>query len=122
MARLQVQPSFICIRDCFTFNKRFRQGEAFPEDWLKAGYKPNRHFAPAQEAANAIAEVNATRQRYGHGDDPRSTVELKKELSKFTEVDGNWDRKRTWMELQRYENAEAKDGKRPPGRPPNKDK
>jgi len=118
---VQQQASFICIRDCFTHNKHFQPGDPFPENWLASGYKPNKHFAPAAQAAAEIAKAREERTKYGHGDDPRSTEQLKEALARFAKVDTNWDRKKIWLELTRYENAEAKDGKRGPGRPKDKD-
>ena len=113
---IKQQPSYICIRECFTYNRRFRPGEPFPENWLANDYKPNHHFAPAAEAHNALAAARAERLKFGHGDDPRSTAELSAELEKFMKVNAHWDRKKIWLELTRHENAAAKDGKVPKGK------
>ena len=117
MARpIRQDASYICIRECFTHNKRFRPGEPFPENWLANNYKPNKHFAPAKDAHAALQKAQAERTRYGHGDDTRSTAELKKALAQFMAVDADWDRKKIWLELTRHENAAAKDGPSPSGK------
>ena len=108
MAKIRKDPSFICIRENFSFNKHFMPGDPFPEEWLTVGYKPNKHFAPAKIAADELERVKLELTMQGHGDDPRSTVELKKALAKYMEIDGEWPRKKIWLELVRLENADDK--------------
>ena len=107
---IRQQASFICVRECFTYNRRFRPGEPFPENWLNNGYEPNHHFAPAADAHEALKKAQEEKARYGHGDDPRSTAELTAELEKYMKVNAHWDRKKIWLELTRHEIAAAKDG------------
>jgi len=112
---IRQQASFICIRECFTYNRRFRPGEPFPENWLSNGYTPNHHFAPAAEAHDALRRARDEKLKFGHGDDPRSTAELTAELEKYMKINAAWDRKKIWLELTRHENAAAKDGKKKTG-------
>jgi hypothetical protein len=116
MPKLKKDPSFICIRETFTFNKHFMPGDGFPEEWIKAGYKPSRHFAPAKEAQEALEQAENERMMYGHGDDKRSTKELKETLSVFMkQIPKDWPRKKIWLELRRLEAAESRDKPKPKG-------
>lgn len=109
---------YVCIRECFAFNKHFMPGDDFPQDWLTRGYEPNKHFAKAAIAYDEIERVKHERALYGHGDDIRSTVELKAALRKFTEFPEKWTRKQVWAELMRHESAEARDKPQPPPKSP----
>ena len=113
------EADYVCIRENFSFNKHFMPGDDFPQNWLTQGYKPNKHFAPAKAAYDEIARVKQERLMFGHGDDPRSTEELKKCLAKFTDFPDSWPRKQIWLELRRHEAAESRDAPQR-GRPPKK--
>jgi len=110
MAKIKEEASYICIRECFTYNKHFMPGDPFPENWLKNDYKPNKHFAPAKQAATMLEKAQSELAMHGHGDDPRTTKELTEALSKYMEIDGEWPRKKIWLELMRHENADSKTG------------
>jgi len=99
----------ICIKECFVYNKRFKQGDEFPEQWVKEGYLPNMHFLPEGEAEAAIVESKLNRPVQCAGDDPRSTKDLKAELMKHMKsFPEKWGRKEIWLELHKHESAKAK--------------
>ena len=99
----------IAVKECYVYNKRFKQGDEFPEKWLAEGYLPNQHFAPASEAKTLIDFNREHRPIQCAGDDPRSTKELKAELLKFVKsFPEKWGRKEIWIDLQKHENAKAK--------------
>jgi hypothetical protein len=107
---MKEESTFVCIRECVTFNKHFMPGDGFPENWYKQGYKPNRHFAHKKEAFDALEESKGERTLFTHGDDRRSTKQIRSELEKFvSDVPENWNRKQMWLELRRYEAADARE-------------
>lgn len=109
-----------CLKECFSYNKRFKRGEYFPIAWLENKYEPPKeYFVLAEDYDDAVrAMERSSRQIFSAGDDPRPTVELVAELKRFMEVPKDWNRKRIWMALKSRENAEAKTEPRKPGRPP----
>jgi hypothetical protein len=101
--------SFTCVRDCFYLNKYFKEGEAFPENWINNGFKPGKHFAPRAEAGEIIRTGRLKTHVTCHGDDPRSNVELRKILADNGIEDAeNWTRKELWEAVRNLENAAAK--------------
>lgn len=99
---------YIAVREVYTYNKRFKQGDVFPDDWLKEGYLPNEHFMPEDEAHTFIRDSSANKPIQCAGDDPRSTNELTKELLKHTNLNPKWTRKEIWSKLRDYEAGLAK--------------
>lgn len=99
---------YIAVREVYTYNKRFKQGDEFPVDWLKEGYLPNHHFMPEDEAKEFMRDSTANKPIQCAGDDPRSTKELKEALLKYTNVLEKWGRKEIWTQLHRFESGEAK--------------
>jgi hypothetical protein len=99
----------ICVKDCFVYNKRFKQGDEFPEKWIQEGYLPNMYFLPEGDAKAAIEASKFNRPVQCAGDDPRSTKELKTELMKHMKsFPEKWGRKEIWLELNKHENAKGK--------------
>jgi hypothetical protein len=99
----------IAVRECFLYNKRFKVGEAFPDNWIREGYLPNEHFAQESKAEELIAEISANRPVLCAGDDVRSNIELKKALKKYLkDFPEKWSRKQIWMELQKFEHGEKR--------------
>ncbi len=91
--------TFTCIRDCFYQNKLFKQGEPFPENWLKAGVPVGKHFAKSVEAHEIIRTGTLKTHVTCHGDDPRSNVELRKILiaaGHDSQDVTNWERRDLW--------------------------
>lgn len=102
---------YVCIKECFVYNKRFKKGAKFPETWLKEGYLPNQFFLPEDEAKEYIREHDGHRPVQCAGDDPRSTEEIKKTLFKFMKsFPEKWGRKEMWSALRKYEQGEAQTG------------
>jgi hypothetical protein len=100
--------TYTCIRDCFYQNKLFKQGEPFPENWLKAGVPVGKHFAKTTEAHEIILTGKLKTQVICHGDDPRSNVELRKILKDHGIEDAeNWTRKDMWEAVIGWEKAPA---------------
>lgn len=99
----------ICVKECFVYNKRFKVGAEFPHQWLKEGYLPNAFFMPQSEAEDYIRESkHGNRPIQCAGDDPRSTETLRTALLRFKKsFPENWTRKQIWLELKKYEQAEA---------------
>jgi hypothetical protein len=126
MAAVRQESTYVCIKENFSFNKHFLVGDGFPEEWLRNGYTPNQHFAKAAIAYDEIERVKQERAMYGHGDDARSTKELRELLGEYIKtIPQDWTRKKIWLELRRHEAASAMDDSpgppsRPPGRPPKK--
>lgn len=116
--------TYICIRECYTYNKRFKVGDQFPMEWLQNDYFPNHHFMPADEAKHFIGGTKSNKPRavVCAGDDPRSNIQLVEALKAFGvhDVDPKAGRQELWKRLNTLENAQAKTGdssKRGPGRP-----
>ena len=103
---------YYCIKECNTYNKRFKVGDMFPAKWIAEGYLPNHHFSKfdgPKEALSFAKERNANRPIQCAGDDPRSTKDLKAELQKHVKsFPEKWGRKEIWLELNRHENAKGK--------------
>lgn len=99
--------NYICIRNCYTYNKRFKVGDLFPAEWLAADYYPNQHFMQEAEAkAYIAAKKHIERVRGTSGDDPRSTEDLRQALIKAGGgVTPKMTRAEIWLKLQE---AEAK--------------
>lgn len=102
---------YFCIKECNTYNKRFRAGDQFPTNWIESGYLPNHHFKQFRdnkECMNYIKAESSTRPIQCAGDDPRSTNELKAALGKFMNVSEKWTRKEIWNKLNERETADAR--------------
>ena len=110
-----------CYKECFAYNKRFKQGTFFPVTWIDAGYKPPpEYFVAAEDYADTIRmKVKEGKEIQCAADDPRSSDQLVKDLAKYMEVPKDWNRKRIWMALKQREMAEShtEPGPRKPGRP-----
>jgi hypothetical protein len=112
-----------CYKECFAYNKRFKKGAYFPMEWIESKYTPPpEYFIEADEYEDKTRElVKVAHQVFSAADDPRTSGQLKADLSRFMEVPEDWNRKRIWMALKQREMAESKTdpGPRKPGRPAN---
>ena len=111
-----------CFKECFAFNKRFKKGAIFPPTWVDNGYKPpEEYFVKSEDYADVIrTKSRESKQVNSAVDDPRTSEQLIKELSRFMEVPQDWNRKRIWMALKQREMAEFKtEPIRKAGRPAN---
>lgn len=102
---------FYCIKECNTYNKRFKPGDEFPQKWLDEHYLPNHHFKQFDSQKDAIAyfkETSETRPIQCAGDDPRSNEQLRTALAKYTNVSEKWTRKEIWMKLRERETADER--------------
>ena len=107
--------TYVCIKECYTYNKRFRVGDKFPVEWLQNDYYPNHHFMPRADAEHHIATLRkgGDKRVQFAGDDPRSTKDLIETLVKHTNVNPKWTRAEIWAKLNEYETATSKTAPQP---------
>lgn len=109
-----------CYRECFAYNKHFKRGDWFPQEWIKAKYEPQpEYFVKENEYEDKIDDHKKSRTVYSAADDPRPTADLVEELKKIgLEIPKDWTRQRIWMALKQREMAEAHTEQPRRGRPP----
>jgi hypothetical protein len=127
MPSISKNETYVCVRECYTYNKRFKVGDKFPDEWLKNDYYPNHHFMPEAMAQSVLKDHkkgDINRPMLCAGDDPRSTNELMEKLLELgASADPKWGRQQVWMRVNELENARGKTApqeSRGPGRPPAK--
>ena len=109
MARIKEFSTYTAIKDCYFANKYFRVGDPWPEEWLRNGVPPGKHFCRTDQAAEVINSAKLNNQALSAGDDKRSNDQLRAELTKHMgKIPETWGRKQMWMELAKRDSAIAR--------------